>query len=99
MYLAVNLDITLFKLHTLKASSLFKRTELNESSMTSLTKVFQIEYFFFRYLHERLNQLQEEVNLLKTNLLKYKVIWSVLVILLLKNMFTPVSMMRYFAVI
>ncbi|XP_028269567.1 coiled-coil domain-containing protein 149-like isoform X2 [Parambassis ranga] len=25
-----------------------------------------------RYLHERLNQLQEEVNLLKTNLLKYK---------------------------
>uniref|UniRef100_A0A3P8TJ92 Coiled-coil domain containing 149b n=1 Tax=Amphiprion percula TaxID=161767 RepID=A0A3P8TJ92_AMPPE len=25
-----------------------------------------------RYLHERLNQLQEEVNLLKTNLMKYK---------------------------
>lgn len=26
-----------------------------------------------RYLHERLSQLQEEVNLLKTNLVKYKV--------------------------
>lgn len=27
----------------------------------------------FRYLHERFSQLQEEINLLKTNLVKYKV--------------------------
>lgn len=27
----------------------------------------------FRYLHERFGQLQEEVNLLKSNMMKYKV--------------------------
>ena len=28
-----------------------------------------------RYLHERFNQVQEEVNLLKSNIMKYKVEW------------------------
>lgn len=31
-------------------------------------------YFFSRYLQERLKQLHEEVNLLKSNIAKYKVV-------------------------
>lgn len=30
--------------------------------------------FSFRYLHERFKQLQEEVTMLKTNVMKYKVL-------------------------
>lgn len=32
-----------------------------------------IVFLSFRYLHQQFNRLQEEVNLLKSNLVKYKV--------------------------
>lgn len=32
-----------------------------------------MDHCYSRYLHERLSQLQEEVNLLKSNIMKYKV--------------------------
>lgn len=32
-----------------------------------------IDHCYCRYLHERFSQLQEEVNLLKSNIMKYKV--------------------------
>lgn len=34
---------------------------------------FFFSFFFSRYLQERLKQIQEEVNLLKSNITKYKV--------------------------
>ena len=40
-------------------------------------------YIPCRYLHERFSQLQEEINLLKTNLVKYKVATSSLLFLFL----------------
>lgn len=39
----------------------------------SPTCVWAVSIVFCRYLHERFVQLQEEVSLLKTNLMKYKV--------------------------
>lgn len=61
-------------------SLLFKYSYFSEFQLTVSTislcycmYIPDCDYYFCRYLHERFSQVQEEVNLLKSNIMKYKV--------------------------
>lgn len=52
---------------------LFSGSCLRVCIFVSLPNPSEVYVFFSRYLQERLKQLHEEVNLLKSNIAKYKV--------------------------